>query len=105
MKARKVLSRVEETLGRTFANVNFEAEESGYAVSCTLALQSVGWNDAVVELLELGHQIAAIWQITNGSECIRKQFSGEAKKPNLFKVAGIEAVDWWIGKDYDLNPT
>ena len=100
-KARKLLDRVAACLQRTptITGVEYDVDTPGYTVNFRIELKSDRWNDAVVELIALGQEVADTWRIYSpGSPRIHEYaciFAGETRISGVVGIEGsIDTRTW-----------
>ena len=94
-RSTKILDKVSSLLRRDIRNEKVESspETGGYAVMFEVDMKSSRWNDAVVEVIELGQKIGDGWTL-NGS--VMQDPQGWSNRPS--GVAGIISISWILSE-------
>lgn len=88
--ARRVLERVQRALGREAVDHAIEPypKTRGFLERFRMELRSEGWNDCVIEVIELGQRVGRGW-ILSGD--ILSDPSGWSNQPS---IPGVTAIEW-----------
>jgi hypothetical protein len=89
-KARRVSEQVRRVLGREAVDHGIEPypKTRGFLARFWVELGSEGWNDCVVEVIELGQRVGHGW-ILSGD--ILSDPSGWSNQPS---IPGVKAIEW-----------
>jgi hypothetical protein len=99
-KAARVYARVIERMARHPDLLTIEPypKIDGFVVTYAVPLQSREWNDAIVEVIDLGQRFAHGWCL---SGAITQDPSASAHQTS---VAGVSMAQWWLMTEHD-EPT
>ena len=94
-KALKLYHCVIDAIGREATRRKIEPypKINGYVIEFDVALASQAWNDAVVEVIELGQRFATGWQLVGSIERDPQAISNQPC------VAGVVMAVWWLVRD------
>ena len=95
-RSEKILDKVSSLLGRDIRKekVKKSPQTGGYVVMFEVKMESSRWNDAVVEVIELGQRIGEGWTL-NGS--VKQDLQGWSNRPS--GAAGIISISWILSEE------
>lgn len=93
-KALTLLGRFSREIGREPRDVTVSPYEKtgGHKITFAVPLANESWNDAVVELIDLGQRIGYEWQLAGS---VLDDAEGRSQKS---RVSGIEVLRWNLRK-------
>jgi hypothetical protein len=96
-KARKLLDRVVDKLSRAPGNVAIHPDEDipGFEVRFDITLRSSSWNDSIIELIDLGYEVADSWIILPGWSG-RSIYESAESFSDECRVSGVRRIQWHI---------
>jgi len=94
-KAFKLYNRVIDALERevTLHSIEPYSKINGFVIDFELPLNSEAWNDAVVEVIELGQHFAVGWQLFGTIQHDLDAIS------NQTSITGVVMAQWFLRRD------
>jgi hypothetical protein len=93
-KALLLLNRLAAEMERESidASIRLNEKTGGYEVRFAVPLQHASWNDAVVELIDLGQRVGYEWELRGSILDDAEAASGRPR------ISGVQAIQWNLRK-------
>lgn len=97
--ARRILKCLETEFGHSLDKVSIEpyTKTGGHKSTFYGRLSATTWNDAVVEVIELGQRVARAWELTGS---IVDEIEASSNRP---RVAGVSMITVSLRREAELN--
>jgi hypothetical protein len=97
--ARRILKCLETEFGRSLddVSINPNTKTGGHKSTFYVRLVATTWNDAVVEIIELGQRVARAWELTGS---IVDEIEASSNRP---RVAGVSMITVSLRREADLK--